>query len=1064
MNGLTARAERFVTRGTVFVAVVILWLLMLPLAGETLRLGATINLLCGGSIEAFAQSRGSSVLPDGCEGMCPASVMNEITAAFATQGYWMQSNLIYQIGATDFGLWAPLLYIMAVFSGLIAMAMGQPPRIYLWFLLGPAIYNWLIFTPVERMGVSWQVATEVQDQKEVWKLAEVGLLNDAEIIRRKVKVSADDRPDKAAEVSLLFAWFDELISAQIQFFVNWSGIYMKRVNSDSSTNTHLSSAEERNKAWFILSNSKWPMLENITSAALSNQDLREAFVTFMASECGDILAEHIDKAKFISAGGARGAKLPDSVFKGDGGEEATNEIIMHLKATIIPPPVALISLLLDGVDSKAGDEGKTEFRYFCSELQEDKTKSSGCWRHIDCNYYLWVLVQGFRWEAGNLYNQVVAEGTDANIPADTVISEFLYGWRMGYAGNKHGEKIDTDKQRQYIINLILLHLFRNEMALAPSPANYRFSSAERTASYAEAYVRNVGSKSKYGELYTWAKLMPYIQGVLLYFLTAAYPIVCMLIVIPGWWKVIFTWMGFFAWAKSWDAGFAIVMAVERSIWAMLGNSTDAARFNDLINKMYELGKVKLEPGITIPKAPNGVTPSCDFSNLIHCMVPKVTNDGPTCQIMAKAIQTLDKGFLMATNLDLDLSNAYYIYIMSALYFAVPAVTGQLLLGAKSGASGMISTMVGGSAQEGGRASGNAFTGEIATRSHNNVAAVGQTSFAKGLRNTGLAMAAIQAGNMGLDQDLRAAEGAAGNAVSEQLQNFAGLRGRKIGAGLDALVSAGSAGQKFFFPGSSKALPAGSVPVGGGGGGGVSSGAVPSGSEGSAAATLSPSSPGGGGASRWQRAAESLGRMTGAVTSRLGPAANIGVAAARLQAEWDSIADNEAATHARIGYAIGGFEAQALGKGFNVMANRYSSWGQQQAGEAQWRAMRNFSSQLTGQGAALGIFAGAFTAGQKPMHLDGMAGAGLLNTYARGGSQDVYTVDDARAAFMWGVHGYGPRVALARQGLDRMHSDGSKVYNSRELSLGNVFQRALTAPFDVASPNYRGDGSHPLYKP
>ncbi|NLF25885.1 MAG: hypothetical protein GX589_09555, partial [Deltaproteobacteria bacterium] len=223
--------------------------------------------------------------PTACEG-CTASVMNQIAAAFATQGYWVQADLIYQLGSTDLGLWTPLLYIMAVFSGLIMMAMGQPPRIYMWFLLGPAIYNWLLFTPTERAGVSWIVANHVQDQKEVWKLAEVGLINSNEIIRQGLTPDADNGPESRASIAMPFAWYDDLISAQIQFLVGWSGIYRREDSKGGSTNISAESAGGgalrggKNAAWHILTNSKWPILDNITASSVHNQDLRESFVTF----------------------------------------------------------------------------------------------------------------------------------------------------------------------------------------------------------------------------------------------------------------------------------------------------------------------------------------------------------------------------------------------------------------------------------------------------------------------------------------------------------------------------------------------------------------------------------------------------------------------------------------------------------------------------------------------------------------------------------------------------------------------------------------------------------------
>ncbi|NLF25029.1 MAG: conjugal transfer protein TraG, partial [Deltaproteobacteria bacterium] len=740
-------------------------------------------------------------------------------------------------------------------------------------------------------------------------------------------------------------------------------------------------------------------------------------VTFFASECGDTIAKYISKSKYVSAAHAKGAKLPSTVFKEGiytGGSNTIDKLVEELKSTIIPVPGAFVSLLAD--KSSGGSLPK-----FSNALNVDSPQSM---RFIDCNYYLWVLVQGFRWEAGHIYNQVIAEGTDAGIEASQVVDTFLYGWRIGYKRDSKGsaEKLSPEDQAQYIINLILLHLFRNEWAMTPSPVNPRFSSSERSENYASAYMRNVGSKSKYGELYTWAKLMPFIQGVLLYILIAAYPFVCIVIVIPGWWKSMFTWMGFYAWAKSWDAGFAIVMSIERSIWAMLGNSSDAAQFNQIVASMRNLGQVRIDDGETLATAE--YTASCAMDKLLHCVEPFVRTVEE--QTMGKAIETLDKGLLMAARLDLDLANAYYIYIMSALYFAVPAITGQILLGAKAGASGMISTMVGGSAQEGGRGAGSSFTSEAGTRGHHAVASVNQAGFARELRQSGLAMGALTAGNQALKQDLRAAEAGTGNALNEQLQGYARMQQawddnniKRVGAFKSLMPALKGKGSKSGSTGSSGEGTTG---------------------------TESFKKPG-------------LGSKIWSGISGVAQGINDGFNPASTLAETENVRDylaaNEAATAARMNMSIGSFEAQAMGKGYQITGNRYSSWGQQRAGEAQWRAARNFGTQVAGYTASLGISPAAFHAGSKPVHIDGMAGMGMLNTYG-GSAGNVYSVDDARGTFIYPTDGYLQEVGAARSGLETLSGQIQKTFTVPGKSMGATLQQIMGAPF---RPVYQAKTPH-----
>ena len=112
-----------------------------------------------------------------------ASAFSAITAAFATQGYWVQADVLDRLMFSDLQLWAPLIYILAVIGGLVGVALGAPPKTYMWFFMGPAIYSWLIGTHIDVKGVRWAMPcvgnAEVlrNFQSKVWELSEVGLAN-----------------------------------------------------------------------------------------------------------------------------------------------------------------------------------------------------------------------------------------------------------------------------------------------------------------------------------------------------------------------------------------------------------------------------------------------------------------------------------------------------------------------------------------------------------------------------------------------------------------------------------------------------------------------------------------------------------------------------------------------------------------------------------------------------------------------------------------------------------------------------------------------------------------------
>ena len=259
---------------------------------------------------------GTAVDPSCFPGTCPASAFTAIGAAFATQGYWVQSDIIHMITFTSFQTFAIMCYMLAAFGGLCGMALGAPPKLYLWFFMGPAVFHWLLGTTQEVTGVRWEVAGNDQDQAEVWKLSEAGLNNTNIKYRIGAKFFADHPPecdggDCTVPVATAFLWLDELSSSTVQWLVRWFGVYNLQGSGDSDSNiSKYENPEPGGDKWYLLSNLKWSMLDNITSAKLHSADLRDAFVTFLASECGDAFNQAVDIQKFIMASKARFATSP----------------------------------------------------------------------------------------------------------------------------------------------------------------------------------------------------------------------------------------------------------------------------------------------------------------------------------------------------------------------------------------------------------------------------------------------------------------------------------------------------------------------------------------------------------------------------------------------------------------------------------------------------------------------------------------------------------------------------------------------------------------------------------
>src|SRR4051812_25863869 len=104
---------------------------------------------------------------DGVHPLCPGSAVTAIAAAYGTQGMWVMADLVDQMLWTPLAAIGPLVYLIAAAGGIVSLALGAPPRMYLWFFLGPAIFRWLIGTSVPALGMEWKVAGQAVDQRQV---------------------------------------------------------------------------------------------------------------------------------------------------------------------------------------------------------------------------------------------------------------------------------------------------------------------------------------------------------------------------------------------------------------------------------------------------------------------------------------------------------------------------------------------------------------------------------------------------------------------------------------------------------------------------------------------------------------------------------------------------------------------------------------------------------------------------------------------------------------------------------------------------------------------------------
>ncbi len=917
-------------------------------------------------------------------GICMGSTFTALAAAFQTEGMFVQSDMIHYLLYGDIGLYAPLLYMLSAFGGMVGVAIGMPPKTYVWFFLGPAFYHWLIATPYQVSGTEWQVAGFPQDQREVWKLAEVGLVNSNIVKRLGIEVSRSQAPGELVDVAMPFVWYDSVVSDTVQWLIKWTGVYSQLPNAaGSGGGTNINERPDRNLGsysfdddpsitpggpkWHLLSNLKWTFLEGITASMLHTADLRDAFVTFLSSECGDTLSQHIDIDSFVAARNARGQNLPLSIFTGTASTADYEAVLTRLKRTEVPVPQSLRNFVQKRYRVTQTGGASSDREGFASFFDPSKYDAISLrviqGDSVSCKGYFELLMNGFRWEAGHSFHQLVTSHRPYIKPGDIIYSLF-YGWDIKGCGapssqanstqacDTKDQLLSTAEQTKYLQDLILVHMIRNELRIAPRILfNPRYSEGTKAQEYAQTQMRTIGQKQKYGEVYAWSLLVPKVQGVLLYVLAMGYPFACVLIVVPGWHKTIFTWMSFWAWAKLWDVGFAIVQVIERSVWAMNGTTADAKGIADRVMDLQYWSNIDV-------RCPNGAS---NFNDpLFACAVPSVCD--VTCGTASETspgnlLKIFDRGVVLSNSLDLDLANSYYIYIMGALYMSVPAVTGQLVLGAKAGAAGLVNSMIGGVAGEAGRAVGSAYSSDMTQKVKSDGAAVAQTGYMKGLRGNGLTLQAMDAGNRAADMDAFGALNSGMREAFDQRQRIMENNAQSLNTAFDsASVAAEIAGSPR------RMAQAAAI-----GGLAAAANKLPAGSKeralaeaATAAAVLAPGMSGSGGAGGGG------GGGGNPFLSLAKNAANQAYAAASsgLQA-------NRADSSLAAGYG------QAVGRGYGSAQQRLGALGHFYGENQAWHMKNDYATAASGDLGAMGINAGVLDPGPKPLNFEGAAMAGML---------------------------------------------------------------------------------------
>lgn len=789
-------------------------------------------------VQTIAESNSCIPTSDGGASSCPASVFNAVTAAFATQGYWAHSDVLYHINNTGFASWAMLIYLIGAVMGIIKMALGSPPKDYIWFFIGPGIYHWLVQDTIPVSGVRWYVGPVKSNrlkqeaaQQEVWKLAEVGLSAKSvdessgfRVFRNIGNAATGGRMGidiGKVQVSQMMVWAHSLLTDFNEWMIRGTGVFQLPSNESSVfssavsalppavvrtasasgvfsvINNFLKNDDRSEDMHWTLSNLKWQYMMNITGARIGSGVLRKVITEFFYNECGRAFRKGMDEGAYTAARNAKGANIPNSMFLNSGPGCGRYELLTKYLAThSVPAPMELKDFL--------EKDAPGSFRQSVAFLS---SKESGyIYDQIRCDQYLHIINHALRWEAGHIYYQMI-NGLPKGVTPLTLMYTLFYGWPVhnleiddffqngaglndigtlwssvvnGFNPSTLVREYTPVGQAAFMTDLILVHLYRNEIINGIELFDAHGAEGVVEAQKARTYMADTGSRARFGEVYTYTTILPYVQGVLMYLLFLGYPVICICILYPGWQKILVTWLSFLVWVMLWDPFFAIANVIERSVWAMVGNNSDAVKMFSKVWSMQDQAMTKVScgglggqlgtfsPPYTVC-AP-GQIPSVYVGNsngLGNYLtgIPGANSvfqgiNNATQGTFAGSAQTdfvpwldsltiMDKAMVLGSAMDLDLANSKYIYIMTFIYFAVPAISGNLVLGAKSGIANLATQALQGASSSTGSSLASSFQQRMSSIAQTNQKTAREAAYGMALRDGQNAQQALEMTNQAL---------------------------------------------------------------------------------------------------------------------------------------------------------------------------------------------------------------------------------------------------------------------------------------------------------------------------
>ncbi len=520
-----------------------------------------------------------------------------VAASLETAGYKMQSVVLRDLRGMlmSFG---SLLYIASAILALAYLAVYHEYEMGLWFFIGPPLFYIVVFNTRQSAGVDWQIGRNQP----------LGVDSVNKVINDNVN----------ANVSALFDEYNKVVSSIVQNLVHI--IAELGVNEEETL---------RHQMKFM---ARQQLLDRLFQSRVVDGDLRWLIHLGLKGKCGEAVsaARYMALSKRDGALQKKGSYVgtPEynrslQIYEEEFGplQETSTRNFSGKKIHTLPDSRGYLQGLLRQLDQQ--QKSGITYGMECldpQDLENPNATVSGpvscaqiwCWSWMGVKLQLEgeirdidekEIFKKLKEEKPTIYNQIwlsimmklmplpeinvqVDGGGRGKNPKIVTGNKKLDEWLEALFSVKHN-RVEPDAS---IIPVVIAGTLLRKELTSNTDASMLAQLAEHSGYKREEFdfqpdmtrdqVHQVSERlqasglafAKRYDIFTFSMTLPYLQGVILYFLAMTFPFFMLLLLIPGKAAFAFNWLALWGWAKAWDVGWAIVMVVDEILWDLMPKS------------------------------------------------------------------------------------------------------------------------------------------------------------------------------------------------------------------------------------------------------------------------------------------------------------------------------------------------------------------------------------------------------------------------------------------------------------------------------------------------------------